>query len=80
MSDKFDKMSIYDVDWKSTDNDGNEQTFSFKPLPFKYYPKIYKVISRLQDLDFDDSLSEEDQAKQFMKNLDEELVSNIMEI
>lgn len=82
MSDKFDKMSIYDVDWKTVNNDGEETVFSFKPLPFKHYPKIYKVLGRLQDLnlDGDEGLSEEDKSKKFLSSVSEDVIDELMSI
>lgn len=75
MSDKFDKMSVYDYVWKTEDDDGEEQVFTFKPLPFKMYPKIYKILSELQDLKVED----DSDGKEFLKvmtnkNLIEELL------
>jgi len=78
MSDKFDKMTIYDVDWKTTDNDGNEQVFTFKPLPFKYYPKTYDLLSKLQDLS-EGVLPDEADEKLFEK-ISGDLVGELMEL
>lgn len=83
MSDKFEKMSIYDLDWKTTDNDGEEQTFTFKPLPFSYYPKLYSLLSKLSEsglTEMNDELSEEARAKKFMEALSEDLVLEIVSL
>ena len=73
MSDKFEKLSIYDVDVKLNDNDGNEQVFTFKPLPFSTYPAVYDLLNKFSDMDADDD-------KAFMKVLDKETMKDLMEI
>ena len=80
MIDKFDRMSIYDVDWKTTDNDGEEVSFTFKPLPFSFYPKLYGLLNKLSDsgmMDKGEGLSEEEQSKKFLSNLSPELVEEL---
>lgn len=80
MSDKFDRLSIYDVDWKIVDADGKEEVFTFKPLPFKHYPKIYKVLGKFQSLKVDESLPEEEQGASFMENLDVGTIEELLEL
>lgn len=80
MSDKFDKMSIYAVDWKTVNNDGEEVVFTFQPLPFKHYPRIYKVLGELQKLESskDEALSDEEQSKRFLERLSPETVDELL--
>lgn len=78
--DKFEKMSIYSIDWKSIDNDGNEQVFTFKPLPFQYYPKTYDLINKLKDLKVDESLSEEEAGEEIMGRLNSSIVSQLVDL
>lgn len=73
MSDKFEKLSIYDVDVKLVDDDGNEQVFTFKPLPFATYPRVYDLMSKFSELDAEDE-------KSFMKVLDKDTMKDLMEI
>jgi len=77
---KFEKMSIYDIDWKTTDNDGEEQVFTFKPLPFSSYPKLYGLLNKLSEsgiMDKEEGLSEEEQSKKFLSSLSPELVEEL---
>lgn len=53
MSDKYEKLSIYNVDFKMEDSDGVEQVFVFKPLPFGSYPDVYDVMGTLADMEGD---------------------------
>lgn len=80
LADKFDKTSIYDLDFKITDNDGEEQTFTFKPLPFKFYPKTYALIGKLQKLQGEKGLSDEEQIATLIDKLDEETVALLLEL
>lgn len=80
MADKFDKMSIYDIEWKTLDNEGVEQSFIFKPLPFLHYPKVYKLLNAMQSMKVDESLSDEQRKKKILEvitkdGLMEELMS-----
>lgn len=74
MADKFAKLSIYDVDFKLKDGDGVEHTFTFKPLPFKDYPKLYDVLNSLSKLD---GLDDE---KQFFNKIESSDISKIAEL
>jgi hypothetical protein len=82
MADKFDSTSIYDLEWKTVDNEGVEQVFTFKPLPFSYYPKLYSLLNKLSEADLmskkNVELPEEEQAKKFMESLSEELVQELV--
>lgn len=69
MADKFDKMSIYDIEWKTLDNEGVEQSFIFKPLPFLHYPKVYKLLNGMQSLKFEEGLSDEDKNKKLLETI-----------
>ena len=50
MADKFEKLSIYNVDFKIKDRDDLEHTFTFKPLPFSRFPEVFEVVKELQGL------------------------------
>lgn len=73
MSDKWDKVSIYDVDFKLVDNDGEEQVFTFKPLPFATYPKVYDLMAKFNDVSGDDEAA-------FMKALDEKTMKDLLDV
>lgn len=73
MSDKWEKVSIYDVDFKIEDSDGNEQVFTFKPLPFATYPKVYDLLSKFSEFDGEDE-------KAFMKALDEKTMKDLLSV
>ena len=73
MSDKFEKLSIYDVDVKLEDDEGNEHNFTFKTLPFETYPEVYDLLSKFNNLDTDDD-------KAFMKALDKSTMKDLMKI
>lgn len=73
MSDKWEKVSIYDVDFKIEDSDGVEQVFTFKPLPFATYPKVYDLLSKFSDIDSTDG-------KAFINSLDEKTMNNLLEV
>lgn len=73
MADKFENLSIYDVDLKLMDDNGNEQVFSFKPLPFKTYPRVYDIIGKLtelKDVEGDDAF----------KSLDSKTMGELMDV
>lgn len=74
MADKFAKLSIYDVDFKLTDSDGVEHTFTFKPLPFAKYPELYDALSALSKLD-----GVEDE-KEFFNNISSKDIAKITEL
>jgi hypothetical protein len=80
MADKFDKMSIYDTEWKSLDNEGVEQAYTFRPLPFKYYPKTYDLLNKLQELKVDESLSEQEREKAFLEKMNSDVIALLMEL
>ena len=73
MSDKFEKLSIYDVDVRLIDDDGTEQVFSFKPLPFATYPAVYNLLTKFSDLDAEDD-------KAFMRMLDKATMKELLDI
>lgn len=73
MSDKFEKLSIYDVDVKLNDDEGVEHNFTFKPLPFATYPRVYDLLTKFSELDADDD-------KAFMKALDKDTMRDLMDI
>lgn len=75
MSDKFEKLSIYDVDIKLKDEEGVEYNFTFKPLPFATYPKVYPLLGKLTGIDFDDK-----DAKKVFEKFDEETVELLSKI
>jgi len=74
MSDKFEKLSIYDVDMKLVDDDGVEQVFTFKPLPFATYPRVYDLVGKLNGLNTDDN------EESFMKLLDKDLMDELLNV
>lgn len=50
MADKFEKLSVYNVDFKIKDSDDLEHTFTFKPLPFNRFPEVFEVVKKLQNI------------------------------
>ena len=77
---KFSKLSIYDLDYKIKDKDGEEHTFNFKPLPFRFYPELFKILAVIQKYQGDDEnalfqlLSDDSMAS--LLNLELEMVKN----
>lgn len=74
MADKFAKLSIYDVDFKLTDSDGVEHTFTFKPLPFAKYPELYDALSGLSKLE---DISDE---KSLFNKVDSDIIQKLIEL
>ena len=71
MTDKFDKLSIYDIEHKIKDDDGVEHTFNFKPLPFSDYAKGFDVFSKMSDL-------EGLEGKDIIKKLDKDTINSLI--
>lgn len=74
MADKFEKMTIYDVDVKMTTDDGEEVNYSFKPLPFKYYPKAFKVFSAFSNM------KEGEDTSKLLEALDEQMIEDLSQL
>lgn len=75
---KWDAVSIYDVDFDIEDSDGNKHSFTFKPLPWAYYPKAYNVLGDLSNsgiMDITEGLSSEEYAKEFFSKMSEKLIT-----
>ena len=83
MSDKWSKLSIYDVDFSLTDDDGEEHHFTFKPLPWAYYPKAFDVFGKIEAsglFESKEDMSDEDFVRHFFKSVSKDLVSELGEV
>ena len=82
MSDKWKKVSIYDVDLTIVDNDGEEQHFTFKPLPWSHFAAAYDVILGIQRIQPTgaDKMSEDEANNYLMANLSKELIQKMSEV
>lgn len=75
MSDKFEKLSIYNVDFKLTDDDGVEHVFTFKPLPFSRFADAFDFFMKFESYNKDsEGLSDEEKGKKFIELLDKESI------
>ncbi len=56
---------------------GEEDIFTLKPLPYKYLPKIFKLLNSLKDMD---KIEGKEDASKLFEILDEETISLIQEL
>lgn len=82
MADKWSKLSIYDVDFKLTDEDGEEHSFTFKPLPWADFPKAYDVFGKLERSGLFDADGDDDEAfaRQFFEKIDSALITELASV
>lgn len=83
MTDKWSKLSIYDVDFKLTDEDGEEHNFTFKPLPWSEYPKAFQVFNNLQEVGFfnvSEDATEQELVNHFFKCVNQKLINELADV
>jgi hypothetical protein len=73
MNDKFERMSIYDVDFEMTDDKGEKVNYTLKPLPFKYYPKAFAIFSKFSE-------AKEGDTSNILQLLDEKAVQDLIDL
>jgi len=81
--DKWAKLSIYDVDFKITDEDGEEHNFTFKPLPWENFPQAFDTIAKIETMGLfsqKDNMTEEEAAKEFLKAVNKEVLTDLSSI
>lgn len=75
--DKFEKHSIYNVTFKLTDEDGKEESWELKPVPWSLFPKAFKLIGKMSDLQ---GAEGEQDLKQLFATFDEDTVKELSEV
>ena len=70
---KFENVSIYDVDFELATDNGEIEHFTFKPLPFRLYPKAFGIFSKFSDMKTED-------ANDMLKVLDEKTLTELSAI
>ncbi|WP_298753000.1 hypothetical protein [uncultured Arcobacter sp.] len=80
--DKFEKHSIYNITFELENEDGTKDSFEFRPLPWKHFPKVFKVVQTMTELT--DGMDEEEKknvdAKKLFSTFDEETTTNIIDL
>lgn len=82
--DKFEQHIAKEATLKLKRDNGEEDAFTFQPLPFKYMPKIFNLmknmskLKKFQDADLD-KLSDED-TEMFFSAFDEKTMESMREL
>lgn len=83
MSDKWTKLSIYDVEFELEDADGEKHVFTFKPLPWETFPDAYQALHKLNESGFfteHGDLPEEELLQKFFQNINKELIKELSSV
>ena len=79
--DKWKETSLFDIDWKTTTDSGEEVTFTFKPLLGKDFVKAFGLFNKLSDMP-EQTEGETDEAfsKRAMASMDEEFINKLYDV
>ena len=73
MTDKFDRHIVKPAELRLKTESGEEDVFSFEPLPFKYIPKVYQIIDMIGSMkttgEDGKKIGDEEKGKLFMEEL-----------
>lgn len=72
--DRWKNFNIYDITQDFEDNEGNLQSFTFKPLPWKDFPKAYNLVSKMG------AVAKSGDEAEFIKRMDEEYMDEAIRI